>query len=370
MSSMPPHPATGDASAAPVFLEALAAGLPAHAGPFPVVVGVSGGADSVALLVGLVQLGFPPGGRLVVAHAHHDLRTEAAADRTFVEALAERFGAASITRRLAVRQGPGGEGLEARARRLRYAFLADAAHESGARQVLVAHTADDQAETVLHRALRGTGPAGLAGMRRSRPLADGVSLMRPLLQVSRAVVRSFLKAAGQAWREDASNADTLRARNFLRHEVFPRCVAGPYPAATAALGRLADQVAAAADALAAAAEHILEMHGSRGGQGSVVLPREVLRQLHPHLRSELFATVWRREGWPRRDMTAAHYRRLAELLADADHVGTDWPGGVRVIVEPTTMTLRPPVPGPSLGGSRSLSDPAPLSLLPARPSRR
>jgi tRNA(Ile)-lysidine synthase len=370
MSSMPPRPAAGRPPAATLFLEALAAGLPARSGPFPVVVGVSGGADSVALLMGLVQLGFPPGGRLVVAHAHHDLRVEAAVDREFVEALAERLGAASITRQLAVRQGPGGEGLEARARRLRYAFLADAAHECGARQVLVAHTADDQAETILHRALRGTGPAGLAGMRWSRPLADGVSLVRPLLRVSRAVVRPFLEAAGQAWREDASNADTLRARNFLRHEVLPRCVAGPYPAATAALGRLADQAAVTADALAAAAEHILEMHGSRGEHGAVVLRREGLRQLQPHLRSELFATLWRLEGWPRRDMTTTHYRRLAELLATGDHGGIDCPGGVRVTVGPTTMTLMPPASGPSLGDSRSPSGPAPLSPRPARPSRR
>ncbi len=342
MSSLPPRPTTGQVPASEAFLAALAAGLPAHAGPFPVVVGVSGGADSVALLLGLRRLGFPPGGRLVVAHADHGLRAAAATDAEFVSALAEQLGVGCIVRRLAAGQGPGGEGLEARARRLRYACLAEVAHQCGARQVLVAHTADDQAETVLHRTLRGTGPAGLAGMRWSRPLADGVSLVRPLLRVSRALVRPFLEEVGQAWREDASNADTGRARNFLRHAVLPRCVLGPYPAATAALGRLADQAAVTADVRAAAAEHILEMHGTRGDDGSVVLRREALRQLHPHLRSELFATLWRREEWPRRDMTAAHYRRLADLLATGDHGRIDCPGGVRVTVGPTAMTLLPP----------------------------
>jgi tRNA(Ile)-lysidine synthase len=343
MSSMSPSSATCSRSEAG-FLAAVAAGLPAtHDWTFPSLVGVSGGADSVALLLGLVRLApAGAGGRLVVAHADHGLRPDAAADRAFVEKLAASLGLPCLTTRLDLTPAAGGEGLEARARRLRYAFLAEAAHRVGARHVMVAHTADDQAETVLHRILRGTGPAGLAGMRRSRALAEGVALVRPLLEVPRRLGREFLEATGQAWREDATNRDPHRARGFLRHDLLPRCGAGPYPAAIAALARLAGQLATTADALASAAEHILATSGSRRGDGTVVVAREGLGWLHPHLRSEVFVALWRREDWPQRDMTAAHYRRLAELACGDGGATVDFPGGVRAAVGPTGITLTPP----------------------------
>lgn len=343
MSSMSPSSTPRSRSEAD-FLAALAAGLPAtHDWSFPSLVGVSGGADSVALLVGLARLAPPAaGGRIVVAHADHGLRPDSAADRAFVEALAAGLGLRCEAARLDLTPTAGGEGLEARARRLRYAFLAEAAHRIGARHVMVAHTADDQAETVLHRILRGTGPAGLAGMRRSRTLADGVALVRPLLHVPRRLGREFLEVLGQGWREDATNLDCGRARNFLRHELLPRCGRGPYPAAGAALERLASQARAAADALASAAEHILETEGRRGGDGETVLRREGLERLHPHLRSEVFVALWRREDWPRRDMTAAHYRRLAELVCGDEGTAVDFPGGVRAAVGSVMMTLTPP----------------------------
>lgn len=344
MSSTSPSSAADDAVAG--FLGALATGLPAaHGWAFPSLVGVSGGADSVALLLGLVRLAPAEAvAKIVVAHADHGLRVDSAADCEFVRDLAARHGLRFVTRRLELDAPGGGEGLEARARRLRYAFLAEAAHEFGARHVLVAHTVDDQAETVLHRILRGTGLAGLAGMRRSRRLADGVALLRPLLHVPRAKAREFLEAVGQGWREDATNHDTARARNLLRHDVLPRCAAGPYPAAPAALVRLATQAAATADALASAAEHLLATHGRRDDDGTVVLASAGLRTLHPHLRAEVFAALWRREGWPCRDMTAAHYRRLGELAGGPPPAGVaiDFPGGVRVDVGPTRLTLRPP----------------------------
>lgn len=295
----------------------------------PLVVGVSGGADSVALLLGLARVA-PAGHRIIVAHVEHDLRDAAAVDREFVAALARRLGVMCTSRRIAVRGAGGREGLEGRARRLRYDVLAEVAREHGGRHVLVAHTADDQAETILHRILRGTGPAGLAGMPAARQLADGVALLRPLLAVSRGTVREFLAAEAAAWREDESNEDTRFARNFLRHEILARCVAGPYPAAAAALVRLGDQAGRLARALRSAAEHLLDQHGSRRADGTIVLRTVGLAGLDRHLVAELFAALWEREGWPRRDMTADHYDRLAGLVAGrADRSGSDYPGGLR-----------------------------------------
>jgi tRNA(Ile)-lysidine synthase len=311
------------------FLTALAAALPLSGlGRFPIVVAVSGGADSVALLVGLAHLGVS---RLVVAHAEHDLRDEAPADREFVGRLAERLGLPFVWRHIGVRarDDAGGEGLEARARRMRYGFLVDVARECAARHVLVAHTADDQAETILHRILRGTGIAGLAGMQRARELCDGVSLLRPLLDFSRADGRVFLSNAGEVWREDASNTDTARARNFLRHDVLPRCVNGPYPAAVASVTRLGGQAATVAAALASAAEHLLDLYGSRQPDGTVILRTRAFAGLDPHLLAEVFVALWRREGWPQRDMTAGHYEMLTDMILRAeDYLSRDLPGGI------------------------------------------
>jgi tRNA(Ile)-lysidine synthase len=321
------------------LLRGLSAGLPA-AGIWsaPSLIGVSGGADSVGLLLGLVHLA-PADARqrLIVAHAEHDLRDAAAGDREFVAALAVRLGLPFVSRRLAVRTAPDprGEGIEGVARRMRYAFFGDAARDTGARYVLVAHTAEDQAETILHRILRGTGLAGLAGMAAVRELSDGVALLRPLLAVSRDDVREFLAAAAESWRDDESNADTRYARNFLRHEVLARCAAGPYPGATAALVRLGGQAAAAAAAVRTAAENLLETHASRHADGMVVLRTEAVAALDPHLVAEIFVALWRREGWPQRDMTARHYERLAALALAAARSPRDrippfeCPGGIR-----------------------------------------
>ena len=343
-------------SAADRFLAALAAGLPPGCpGGSPVIVGVSGGADSVGLLLGLSCMLSVP---ILVAHAEHDLRAEAADDRAFVVELAAELGLPCDWRRLAVRDDRAvrGEGLEARARRLRYAFLAEVAHARGGRHVLVAHTADDQAETILHRILRGTGLAGVGGMRRARGLCDGVALVRPLLAVPRAEVRSFLRETGREWREDATNADTARARNFLRHQVLHRCLEGPYPAATDAVVRLGQQAAMVAGAMGEAANHILSGVSAGNTDGSVVIRSRELTGFGDHLLAELCVALWLREGWPRRDMTASHYAAVASLLAGSTTVGDegrvmDLPGSLRATAEPHGRVRIGPT-GVSLGQGR------------------
>jgi tRNA(Ile)-lysidine synthase len=301
------------------------------------------------MLLGLHELAGRaiPSGRLLVAHARHDLRPEAAGDADFVTRLAERLRIPCVVRSLEVREPDGirGEGLEARARRLRLAFLADVAHGHGARCVALAHTADDQAETILHRGLRGTGLAGLGGMAAARELCDGVAIVRPLLAVPRSVAREYLAACGQTWCEDATNADVRHARNFLRHEILPRCEAGPYPAATASLVRLGQQAALVAGAVRSAAEHLLEAHAQRHADGAIVIQARRLAALDRHLVAEIFVALWRREGWALRDMTARHYATLARMaLAAGDPSAAvpsavDLPGGVRARTDANGMLV-------------------------------
>lgn len=339
-----PNPGSSTADA---FLASLASALPSRGfWESPVVVGVSGGGDSVALLLALLEVA-PEGCPvlLTVAYAEHDLRESAAADGRFVAALADRLGLRFATRRLPVRDHRDGEGVEARARRLRYEFLSDVARESGARHVVVAHTADDQAETILHRALRGTGLRGLAGMAPARELCDGIALLRPLLGMPREKVRGYLLATGEAWREDETNGDTRYSRNFLRHEIIARAEVGPYPVAADSLVRLGEQASRVAGALASAAGHLLSRQTRRQPDGTVVLEAAPLLGLDRHLLAEVFVTLWQREGWPRRDMTARHYERLADLVAGglSDRPpAADFPGGIRVRAIDGRLLLGPP----------------------------
>lgn len=337
------------------FLVAVAAGLPPHGlWQAPAVIGVSGGADSTALLLALVALApdAAAAAKLIVAHAEYDLRPEAAADRDAVATLARRLGLRFVTRQLRVGGAghPGGEGLEARARRLRYDFFEEVARETGSRHVIIAHTADDQAETILQRILRGTGPAGLAGMSAARQLCDGIALIRPLLAIRRRQVREWLLATGQRWCEDATNRDTHYARNFLRQEVIGRCAAGPFPVAVEAIVRLGDQAARVSAALASAAEYLLDRHATCHANGAIAIDTTPFASLDRHLVAEVMAMLWRREGWPRRDMTARHYERLVDMVrAVADEKAiprAEFPGGVAAVASARRRLViqRQPIP--------------------------
>jgi tRNA(Ile)-lysidine synthase len=182
-------------------------------------VGVSGGADSVALLLLLVAIKKKIGITLSVLHFNHKLRGGAAdGDEKFVAALARKYRLPFYSANAAVRAiaKNGKANLEATARRLRYAFLSDCASEHHLDKIAVAHTADDQAETVLAHILRGSGLAGLGSI---HPQVD--KIVRPFLAVSRADLRLYLKAHKQAWREDATNRDTTKTRARIRKKLIP-----------------------------------------------------------------------------------------------------------------------------------------------------
>ena len=180
-----------------------------------VVVGVSGGGDSVALLHILHQLKIP----LTVAHLNHSIRgAEADADEAFVKDLCAKLGVECVTAKtdvpaLAQEQGIS---LEMAAREARHDFF----RTLGPVRIALAHHADDQLETFFLRAARGTGPAGLGGMRVSQQLA-AMQLIRPMLGIRRAEIIHWLEQEGLAWRDDASNADEAIPRNLVRHQILP-----------------------------------------------------------------------------------------------------------------------------------------------------
>src|SRR6266849_6993841 len=199
-----------------------------------VLTAVSGGADSVALLDVLRSIGSEWSVSLHAIHVHHGLRAEADDDAEFVRALCARMGVPLSVERVSVKGGPPWEGLEAEARRARYGAFREVARRVGAQRIATAHTADDQAETVLMRLLEGAGPRGLAGIAPVRGL-----LIRPLLEARRADIEAHLRARGLAWMEDASNRDPRFLRNRIRHDVLPFLERSVDPGIAAGLARSA-----------------------------------------------------------------------------------------------------------------------------------
>jgi tRNA(Ile)-lysidine synthase len=233
-----------------------------------VVVGLSGGADSVALLHVLAGLARHRGFAVVAAHLDHGLRPDSAADAAFCRELCETLGIPFRTRRadVAARRRAEGGGLEEAARRERHAFLRSVKEDEGASWIALAHTRDDQAETVLLRLLRGAGGLGLSAM---RPRAG--DLLRPMLSLSRRDVLDHLAERSLSWREDASNADLAIARNRVRHELIPYLERHFNPAVREALARSAALLAEDADVLGAGAGDALTVTALRS------TPRAVAR---------------------------------------------------------------------------------------------
>jgi tRNA(Ile)-lysidine synthase len=183
-----------------------------------VLVGLSGGSDSVALTLLLRELAAHGEFSLAgVAHLNHQLRPAASGDEGFCRAFAERIGLPILVETADVRAFAAERGLsiEDAARRLRYEFLGRAAAALGAPLVAVGHTQDDQAETFLMKLMRGAGLTGLAGVYPRRG-----DVVRPLLDVSREDLRVFLRDRGEAWVEDATNDDVANPRNRIRHRVL------------------------------------------------------------------------------------------------------------------------------------------------------
>jgi len=212
-----------------------------------VAVGVSGGADSVALLRVLVELRRELGIVLSIAHFHHGIRgAEADQDQQFVQALANglqlefHLGAGDTPAHARAAKSS----LETAARELRHRWFLELVSRSQADKIATAHTLDDQAETVLMRILRGAGTLGLAGI---FPEQEEKHLVRPLLEVSRGEVEAYLRSLGQTWREDSSNRDVEHTRNRIRHDLLPRLEEAYNPALRQTLADLAEIARGEAD---------------------------------------------------------------------------------------------------------------------------
>jgi tRNA(Ile)-lysidine synthase len=307
-------------------------------------IGASGGIDSTVLVHGVHALAGELRVGLALGHVHHGLRgAEADADEAFVRSLGAAMGAPVLVRRVAPRGlrkgGPSRSRptLQEAARRLRYAALTEMAAAAGAERIATAHTLDDQAETVLLRLLRGSGPAGLGGIPERSP--DG-RIVRPLLAVSRAEIERFAGARGLLWREDASNRDPAYARGRLRRDWLRGLGEAFNPQWLRAIGDLAEAQRRESEWIEPLVTQEAEARLARDGEGWTLvctgwdaLPSALARRLARRVLHEAGAG---------RDVTRAHLERMLALLARGrTGAKLELPGGLLLERERGRVRLRP-----------------------------
>ena len=359
----------------PFLVAAVDRDLRAHGAPArgePLVVGLSGGADSVALTDALASLQRRHGFRLVAAHLDHGLRPDSAADAAFCHAFCAslgipfRGGTAPVRERASREKG----GLEQAARLERYSFLRRVKRDEGAAWIAVAHTQDDQAETLLLRLLRGAGASGLAAMRpRSADLA------RPLLGVPRARVLEHLRARGLAWREDPSNADPVHLRNRVRHELLPYLEQRFNPRLREALARTAALLADDAAYVEAQAAELVARIGSREGT-ALVLDRVRLAEAPVAVARAAVRLGAAADGRPRRDRSPSRRPRARRWRARRPRPARrlQFPGGREARFTHRRLRLEkralPATKAVSSSRTRAMRDRSPVLYTEERIARR
>lgn len=313
-----------------------------------VVVGVSGGVDSVVLLNLLCALNDRGGWslRLHVAHLNHQLRgKEADEDAAFVEQLARSLQLALTVETADVAAEAQGISVEEAGRAARFAFFERVCIKADAQIVALAHQADDNAETILYRILRGTGMRGLRGIQASRPIRDGsdVRLVRPMLGMGREEIEAYAREQNIEYRTDVSNASADFTRNRIRHALMPLLREQFNPQVTEALLRLADQAKGLDSYLTETGERLLESLVIEEDAGQVVLHGPALARKARVLQTHVIREAILRLGVGERDLTYAHLNAVADLAAE--HEGSksiDLPGGLRAARRYDRLVLHRP----------------------------
>ena len=303
-----------------------------------IVLGVSGGPDSVALLLAVSTLAKRLDVRwdLHVAHLNHGLRAgDSDRDADFVAELSAgiptafhlaRSDVAALARDMRV-------GIEEAARRARHDFFKRVVREVGAQVVILGHTLDDQVETVLHRIFRGTGIRGLRGIRATRPLdsTGSAAVVRPMLRLRRSQILAYLAARGQTYQTDATNLDTTYRRNWLRHELLPVVESEYGEQVVPAIARLAGIAGELMDYAEAEADEVWEGVLLAEHDRGVDLDRRALASVAPALLEPLLRRAWRTAGLGEKSVGFATWARLSQFVTSPDGHGSLSLPGARVL---------------------------------------
>ncbi|MCA9025469.1 MAG: tRNA lysidine(34) synthetase TilS [Planctomycetaceae bacterium] len=287
-----------------------------------VLLGVSGGADSVALLRAVDEVRSFLGLEVVIAHLDHGLRDGSSTEAEWVSDLGGHLGLPVVLERVDVarKSAESGQGVEETARKARYDFFQRVAVKSGCPYIAVAHTANDQAETILHHIVRGTGLSGLQGIPASRSLSTGVTLIRPLLGTSRESIVAFLQELGQEYLTDQSNIDERFTRNRVRHRLLPLLRDQFNPQVEQALLRLSQQATDAQTLLEEIARAELQAVLLNSSPQRLALNADRMADLSPHLLREVLRQAWLLQDWPRQRMGFDVWQRLVSLVQSPESV--------------------------------------------------
>ncbi|MEQ1825427.1 MAG: tRNA lysidine(34) synthetase TilS [Pirellula sp.] len=313
-----------------------------------IVLGVSGGADSMALMCAIRQLQ-PVSERCIVAHFNHAVRGhESDEDESFVREQARRLDLVCMCARASDEEiaKPSEHSL----RRVRHKFFLDVAMRQGAHWIALAHHADDQVETLLNNLLRGSGPSGLAGIPTTRNIEASVVLMRPLLQVTRCQILEYLGEIGQPYRTDRSNESNQYTRNRIRNELLPflRSFVGS-DKLDRRLGQACELIGEEHRVIETLARHWLarsgyeEWRSEEEGESGFSLPlSSCISECWPVVRQAL-VFLWHQRQWPMREMDYEHWRRVERLLlaaAGSTHPKrTELPSGIVVMCRKGTVSI-------------------------------
>jgi tRNA(Ile)-lysidine synthase len=286
-----------------------------------VLVALSGGPDSVALLHAMIELRKGFGYRIAAAHLNHGIRgAESDRDETFVREVCARHETELVVER-ARNLSVNASNLEERAREARHAFLNAAADRVGAKFIALAHHADDQAETVMMRLLRGAGAAGLASMAERGP----GRIFRPMLDVTRDEVITYLESVGGKFVNDSSNQSSALMRNRIRGELMPMLESNYAPGLRGRLVQLAGEMRALDDFVSRAAQHELEVSASKEG-----LDISRFQNLHPALQAEVIRQYLKNLTGSLRRIERVHIDAIRNLCLDGPPNGSLNVPGLRV----------------------------------------
>ena len=288
-----------------------------------ITVGLSGGADSVCLLLLLLELKPKYGLALKAVHVHHGLRgAEADGDEAFVRELCEKLGVPLAVRHVDVRAQAEQTGCseEEAGRKLRYQALKE---EADGGKIATAHHSDDNCETILFNMIRGTGLSGLSGI----PQVNG-NIIRPLLHVSREQIEAYLKEKGQPWRTDATNASPAYTRNRIRNELLPWLEREINPGTREHLLNLAQRAAEVEELIEGLAREFFREQAVIGEDAAELPVKALLEQPAPVQKQVLLKAVETVCG-SKKDVTARHLDALAELLLKQVGAAVSLPYGLR-----------------------------------------
>jgi tRNA(Ile)-lysidine synthase len=302
---------------------------------------VSGGPDSVALMRVLTLLSAEYQLHLTTAHLNHGLRgAESKGEEEFVRDLCTGLGMACICKTVDIRalQRGSGRSLEETCREERYRFLDEAAEMCGARKIATGHHRDDQAETVLINLLRGSGLEGLKGI---KPVRDG-RIVRPLLNVGKKEILEFLNREGLTYMIDSSNLAPLFLRNRIRNELIPYLKAHYNPQIVTGLCRMAEIIRCDDDYLQNAVRHILHRWGIIPGKDEILLPIYAFQRLHVAIQRRIIKFLLE-TGLPSGNGVGYHHIEAVLALAQSSYhkcTSLDLPVLIRVEKEESTLRIK------------------------------